>query len=402
MKKYLVTGMVFLSGCLSWAGKPILAEPSFLKALKVPIIAEDAESNVAYAEVDAFMEHEIIHHAHLFGKCGGFEALPEKDQSTAGISVRRIFENFRELQRKNDFYTRAPLRVFQVTAQSQIKAAIQQVSEKNLEETVSWLSSFPTRASRDAKANEPVEAFKQRLLQMTAFAGFPVEVELIDHRSTRQKSIHLSITGKTRPQERIVLGAHFDSINQRWGETHAPGADDNASGSANLLEALRILLAQPQPERSIDFFWYAGEESGLLGSAEIASQYRAQKQDVVAVLQLDMTLYPGEGLFTLGSMTDFTSSWLREYLKSINEAYLNVTILEGKCGYGCSDHASWYRQSYPTLMPFEARLESMNPNIHTSRDVISRNLNFSHSAVFTKIAVIMAMDLGNNDLRQPY
>lgn len=401
MKRYLVTGMVLLVGSASWAARPILAETSFLRALHVPIIAEETESNVAYAEVDAFMEHEILHHAHLFGKCAGFESLSE-EKGFHIESVEQVFATFRDLQRKNEFYSKAPLKALQVVVNPQIETALQQVSEKNLESTVTWLSAYPSRASRDSKANEPVMAFKDRLLQMTAFTGFPVQVELVDHKATKQKSIHLTMPGKTRPQESIVLGAHFDSITQKWGETHAPGADDNASGSANLLEALRILLTQPQPDRTIEFFWYAGEESGLLGSAEIADQYKAQKKDVIAVLQLDMTLYPGEGVFNLGSMTDFTSSWLRDYLKAINAAYLKINILEGQCGYGCSDHASWYKNSYPTLMPFEARLNTMNPNIHSSRDVISSNLNFSHSAVFTKIALIMAMDLGNSSLRQPY
>ncbi|WP_413289151.1 M20/M25/M40 family metallo-hydrolase [Bdellovibrio sp. HCB337] len=401
MKQYLVTGMVLLVSSAAFAARPILAETSFLRALNIPIIAEEPETKVAYAEINDKMEETILHHAHLYGKCGGFEALPEKAELQLQ-SVQTLFSSLREQKQKNDFYERAPLKIMQVVKNPQIEAALQQVSEKNLESTVTWLSSFPTRASRDSKANEPVNAFKDRLAQMTVFTGFPVQVELINHSGTKQKSIHLTIPGKTRPQESIVLGAHFDSITQKWGETHAPGADDNASGSANLLETLRILLAQPQPERTIEFFWYAGEESGLIGSGEIAAQYKSQNKDVIAVLQLDMTLYPGEGLFTLGSMTDFTSAWLREYLHAINNTYLKINILEGQCGYGCSDHASWHKNSYPALMPFEARLRTMNPNIHSSRDVISSDLNFSHSAMFTKIAVIMAMDLGNSVARQPY
>lgn len=401
MTKHLLTAMVICFGTTAWGARPILAETAFLRALNIPILAEEPESQVAYAEIDEMEEQKLVTHAHLFGKCGGFESLPERAEE-AGAPLEQAFADFKSLQQKNLFYARGPLKSLQVTANPAIESALQKVSEKNLQDTVAWLSSYPNRTCRDSHANEPVMAFRDRLLQMTALAGYPVQVELIDHRSTRQKSIHLTIPGKTRPQEILVLGAHFDSVTQRWGESLAPGADDNASGSANLLETLRILLTQPQPERSIEFFWYAGEEYGLLGSAEIAAQYKAQKKDVVAVLQLDMTLYPGDGLFTLGSMTDFTSSWLRDYLSAINAAYLKVNILEGRCGYGCSDHASWYKNSFPTLMPFEARLETMNPLIHSSQDVISPKLNFSHSLVFTKIALIMALDLGNSSERQPY
>ena len=103
----------------------------------------------------------------------------------------------------------------------------------------------------------------------------------------------------------------------------------------------------------------------------------------------------------IGSMTDFTSAWLRDYLRALNETYIHATISEDKCGYGCSDHASWYKNGYPTLMPFEATMRKMNNNIHTVRDVISPTSNFAHSAMYSKIAVIFGMDLANSDARQP-
>ena len=162
------------------------------------------------------------------------------------------------------------------------------------------------------------------------------------------------------------------------------------------------MMTKAQPKRTVEFFWYAGEESGLLGSAEIAKQYKADKKDVVAVLQLDMTLFPGSGELVIGSMTDFTSSWLRDYLKAANETYIHARIVDDKCGYGCSDHASWNRQGYPALMPFEATFRKSNKNIHTTRDVISPESNFKHSAAYTKIALVMGMDLANSTARQPY
>jgi bacterial leucyl aminopeptidase len=100
-----------------------------------------------------------------------------------------------------------------------------------------------------------------------------------------------------------------------------------------------------------------------------------------------MTLFPGDGEFTLGSMTDFTSQDMRDLLTDINRDYIGAKIVEDKCGYGCSDHASWYRNGYPTLMPFEATMRGMNHNIHTDRDKVSSTLSFKHSAMFTKIAI---------------
>jgi leucyl aminopeptidase len=53
-------------------------------------------------------------------------------------------------------------------------------------------------------------------------------------------------------------------------------------------------------------------------------------------------------------------------------------------------------------MPFEATFRASNKKIHTSNDVISPDSNFKHSAVYTKIAVVMGMDLANSTARQPY
>ncbi|MNL59180.1 Bacterial leucyl aminopeptidase precursor [compost metagenome] len=102
------------------------------------------------------------------------------------------------------------------------------------------------------------------------------------------------------------------------------------------------------------------------------------------------------------SMTDFTSSWLRDYVKEINAIYLGIKLIDDKCGYGCSDHASWYRQGYPTVMPSESTMRAMNSNIHTSRDVVGPTSNFRHSAMYAKLAVVFGMDLANSSARQPY
>jgi len=250
-----------------------------------------------------------------------------------------------------------------------------------------------------------------------------VEISLVDHGSdTKQKSVMVDIKGTVNPNEIVVLGGHLDSTVGGSGgggggvdiceiipslcfnsvaAARSPGADDNASGSANLIETFRILLTKAAPERSIQIFWYAAEEEGLVGSANIAKKYKAKNADVVGVLQLDMTLFAGSGEFVLGSMTDFTNAWLRDYLVEINDLYIGGKIKKSKCGYGCSDHASWHRQGFPAIMPFEAAFDDMNGEIHTKNDVISDKSNFEHSAMFTKIAVVMAMDLANSEARAP-
>jgi len=385
--------------------KPILSDTRLLRELGIPIVAEDQVTGVAIANIGPADEIRISQKAHEWGRCGGYEKLRMNPAASLTSSVGAIFGPLRQQHVRNQQYQASGFRLRRAHFQNdpRIQQAISQVSEQNLRDIVTWLSSFPTRYNKGPKPNDHVVALKQRLEQLVSGAAFPIRIDLIDHQTTPQKTIRLRMEGKSRPQEIVVLGGHLDSISFSWlaPASQAPGADDNASGSANLIEAVRILARQPQPERSIEFFWYAGEESGLLGSAEIAAAYRAANRDVIGALQLDMTLFPGDGEFVLGSMADFTSAWLRDYLRGLNDLYIRARIIDDRCGYACSDHASWHRNGYPALMPFEASKRNMNRDIHTNRDVINNRLSFKHSAMFSRIAIAFAMDLGNSKIRSP-
>ena len=395
--------MLLAHAPMSTATVPAIADLHLLKQIGASVMVQDPQMNLGYAHLTPQAQNQLSILAHKAGKCGGYEVVQEA--TTRDLrNVNFSFQFLKQRLTKDYQYSRSPMRVMAIPQRPEITKAIALAEEKNLLTWVNWLSAFPNRYNKDANPNNHVIQLKTQLEKMLGMArkfGRSGMVELIDHKSTQQKTLHLVLPGSTRPQESVVLGAHLDSIS--FSGARAPGTDDNASGSSNLIEALRVLLAQPQAARTIEFFWYAGEESGLLGSAEIAAAYKEQKRNVIGVLQLDMTLFPGEGELVIGSMTDFTSAWMREILGDLNRNYLNIKIVEDKCGYGCSDHASWYRQGYPTLMPFEATMSTMNRNLHTPRDVVSPALSFKHSLVFTKLGIALAMELGNNpNLRQPY
>ena len=383
--------------------KPILADLGMLKAVDVPVSYADSANNLGIAYITPQMEQKISEAAHRMHKCGGFESL-EGTLNPASFTndSKNIIQSIVDHKRKNQQYSQMRIHRLTINPKPEIEAALADLKIENLQAWVQWLSNFPSRYNKLSDPNKHIAPLVERLNQMIAAGKVPAQVDVIDHNNTKQKSIRVTIPGSNRAQEVVVLGGHLDSIAGWSGSDKAPGADDNASGSANLLETLRVVLNQPRPARTLEFYWYAGEESGLLGSAEIAKAAKAAKKNVVAVLQLDMTLFPGEGAFNIGSMTDFTSAWLRDYLVAVNDTYLKIKILEGECGYGCSDHASWFRNGYPTLMPFEARLNTMNSSIHTPNDVLSNRLNFKHSLMFSKIALVMAMDLANSTITQPF
>jgi len=381
--------------------KPVLADLKTLKANNIPVLSADEYTGVGFTYLTPEAEETIHRNSHFLGRCGAFESL--ENQTDFSIqNIENLFSTLRTQKQKEELYLKGPLRLVTRNFDQKIQDAINQADIKEIENWVNWFSAFPTRFNKGKDANTHVMALKEKLDTLVKNSALPITVSLIDHKSTPQKSIRVSIRGKTRPDEIIVLGGHFDSINQ-WGggSASAPGADDNASGSSNVLEALRVIMTKPQAERTLEFFLYAGEESGLLGSAEIAQSYKKENKNVIAVLQLDMTLFPGEGEFVIGNVEDFTSAWLRDYFVSVNDLYLKVRLVPDECGYGCSDHASWYRQGYSTLLPFEATTNTMNKKIHTASDVVNNQSNFRHSLVFAKLAIIFALDLANSDLRPP-
>lgn len=379
--------------------KAVIADLSLLKSANIPVLFADQSTAVGYAILNSGMEQRLSTLAHQRGRCGNYETL---DHIPADITeIKNSFENLSRLHAKDLLYTKLSKNPGILTAKPVIAEALLELKAENIRATVASLSAYPTRYNRGTNPNGHVIDFSEKLKQLAGSATFPVKVELLTHQNTPQKSIHVSVQGSTRPSEIVIFGGHLDSING-WGSSTkpAPGADDNASGSASLLEALRVLLTQEQPKRTIEFYWYAGEESGLLGSAEIAESYKTAKKNVISVLQLDMTMFPGDGEFKITSITDFTSPWLRDYMKALSAQYLNIEIVDDKCGYGCSDHASWYRRGFPTVFPTEAKFDSSFQYIHTEKDVISPAMSFEHALVFSKITLAMALDLGNSETKE--
>lgn len=361
------------------------------------ILSKDKELNLSVTYLTPLQLDQLSKLNHSLGKCAGFETLAESEVNQVGLLLEKLKRT--DLKIKSLSLAKSASITFDENYQKLANLA----DPLKLQQTVAWISSYPHRYNKATAPNQHVEDLKVKLGEWLKDAKWPYTIDLIEHQSTRQKSLRLTIKGRVNPDDVIVLGGHFDSINQSFfgSKEKAPGADDNASGSANLIEALKVLKLADPPERTLEFYWYAGEESGLLGSAEIAKDAKDKSKNVIAVLQLDMTLFPGSGEQVVGLVTDFTSPWLRDVLTTINNTYVKARFVDDECGYGCSDHASWHRQGYHAVTPFEAVTSTMNRSIHTEKDVIDTKSSFQHSNSFTKFAILFALVLGNSDLRPP-
>jgi leucyl aminopeptidase len=402
MKALIAINSFLLSSILFGGGvekKLILSDLALLERAKIKPLYKDEATGLAVAKISTLQESILVRRSHEHGRCGGFELLSENaEQSTFGAND--FAKAVAQINSRKSIDEKEMKSFKHLKARTTVADAIGDVSEAKIKEWVVWMSSYRTRYHKGPTPNEHVVALQGKLdEELKNYPALKATTSLIEHTSTKQKTLRVTIPGSTHPDEIVVLGAHLDSINVGFIGTPtngpAPGSDDDASGSASNLEALAHLMKMAPFDRTLEIFFYAGEEGGLLGSKEVAADYKSKNKKVVGVLQLDMTLFPGSGKGNIVSMTDFTSPELRNLLSEINRLYLNVNILEDKCGYACSDHASWYKNGYPTLIPSEATFAQMNHAIHSADDVINSGSSFEHAAIFSKIAIAFAAHLAN-------
>ncbi len=384
--------------------KHILANTDLLKSLGIKTLLSGPQSGVSYARISPQQEALILETTHREGRCGGFQLLEESHSPMSLSSVGSEIENLEQWHTLNKIQEIQSTLAgdFELSPQPSIRNALDIVDSERLGHWIKWFSSFNNRYHKEPKINDFVKELRLGLQSIISHTRQNVAITEISHKNTKQNSIRVRIFGSEKPNEVVVVGAHLDSI-LGWGQigARAPGADDNASGSSNVIEILIGLVNSGwRPKRTIDLFWYAGEEGGLIGSTEIAKDYKKNKIDVVAALQLDMTLFPGSGEFSITSIEDFTHPGLRNYLEKIASAYTRIKIIPGdKCGYACSDHASWTSQGYASVFPFEAMSASSNFDLHTLNDTLNDKSSLLHSAEFAKLGLAFVMEISNSEYR---
>lgn len=284
---------------------------------------------------------------------------------------------------------------YSITNQEYVKTLLDDVNKQNIEEVMQHLESYGSRYHLSAQANEAAEDLKVRWENLIAAANRTedISVRIVSHVNTPMKSVVLTIKGNENASQYVIVGGHLDSIVGGSNKTYAPGSDDNASGIATITEIIRVLLANDyKPQKTVEFMAYAAEEIGLVGSNEIATQYKNQGKDVFGYVQFDMTAYKGSSKDVYVSIDSFNNNDLNLFLYELMEEYNSFgdhkfTYATTRCNYGCSDHYSWAMKGYPAAFPFEASFNDSNPYIHTTSDTFDKNGDGSHAAKFAKLGL---------------
>lgn len=161
-----------------------------------------------------------------------------------------------------------------------------------------------------------------------------------------------------RTNEYVILGAHYDHLGlgeqnslapSQAGTVH-PGADDNASGTAGVIELARRFASTGVHRRGFLFLCFAGEEEGLLGSAFYAGHSSKPLADAAAMINMDMIGRLKDNKVYIGGVA--TGSTFKAIVDGATQhAHFEADQSEAG-GYGASDHTSFTSKQVPTLFFF--------------------------------------------------
>ncbi|MCE2903216.1 MAG: M28 family peptidase [Gemmatimonas sp.] len=196
------------------------------------------------------------------------------------------------------------------------------------------------------------------------------------------------IQGASKPDEYVVLSAHFDS----W-EGHS-GATDNGTGTVTMLEALRILkTVLPTPSRTIVVGHWSGEEQGLNGSGAWAADH----PEVVKGLQFAFNQDNGTGRIvgTGPSILPENGPRLAQYMSQMPSPLTQYVRLSGPSGIGGgSDHASFLCYGAPAASLGALSWDYSNSTWHTNRDSFDKVMldDLKHNATLTAMFAYLASE----------
>ena len=183
--------------------------------------------------------------------------------------------------------------------------------------------------------------------------------------------------GTLYPDVYVVCGSHFDSFTWEclYGGGTAPGADDNATGVASVLESARI-MTQYEFEYSIIYCAYGAEELGLYGSDAYATRCAQQGMEILGYFNNDMNGYlnPGDPIH-IDLIYPNSVAPIGEYYMNVANVYFpELPVRHVNFDEGDSDHTSFNQNGYMGIYPFED-YQNYSPNIHTTNDLIGPSVN---------------------------
>jgi len=267
-----------------------------------------------------------------------------------------------------------------LTYSTTIDSLVNKVSQDSLRSWVQRLQNFKTRYSYSDSI------VRARDWLYNKFVSFGIDSLWLHHYNwdSDQYNVVATVVGTAQPDKVIVVGGHYDSVvyEEAGGNpfTWAPGADDNATGTAATLEMARIIAQHPLPV-TVMFVPFAQEEQGLIGSFYFAEYLHNQGTNVELMINSDMIAHsvdsdPDVIILASPSAMDFVN-----VMMAMGRVYTDLRPVYGGQSSG-SDHYSFYQWGYDALFAHEG--DFFYAGWHTNYDLVD-SLNFSYMKEVVKM-----------------
>jgi len=232
-----------------------------------------------------------------------------------------------------------------------------------------WFIDIETLADFNRYTHSPgiLDARDWLVAAFETLPGVTVETPSFMVGSTVAYNVIATLPGSSRPDDWYIVGGHYDATSESP-MAAAPGAEDNASGCAGVVELARVLSANP-PEGTMLFICYAGEEQGLLGSEDHVADLLASGDaaKVQAMLDLDMIGYTEDGVLDCLLESEAFAQFLIDLLADAAAQYTTLHIHTSLGAWG-SDHVPYLVHDIPALLAIENDY-SIYPYYHSTNDL---------------------------------
>lgn len=238
------------------------------------------------------------------------------------------------------------------------------LAQASYQADLTWFASLPTRHSLSPSFTAAVDFAAARMVAL----GYNVTRMPITVGAGRSENLIGDRPG-SGPGARglVVITAHLDSINLAGGAGgNAPGADDNASGAAGVLELGR-LIASRRWQHDVRLILFGGEEQGLFGSKQyVAALPAAERARIRAVLNMDMIAAKNTAVPTVMLEGAPVSSGQIDDLAAAAATYTSLKV-ETSLHPFASDHVPFINAGVPAVLSIEGA-DSANGHIHSAND----------------------------------
>ncbi|MEM9595127.1 MAG: M28 family peptidase [Acidobacteriota bacterium] len=232
-----------------------------------------------------------------------------------------------------------------------------------------WFADVETLAgwNRHTHGTEIALAQDWLIAQFEGIGGMTVTTQSFLVGGTTAQNVIAVRPGTSRPEDWILVGAHYDAISENP-SIAAPGAEDNASGCAGVLELARV-SSTFTPEASLLFLCYSGEEQGLIGSAAHATRLvdDGDAPKVQLMLNMDMIGYTGDADLDCLLETETQFASILDPFVDAAAQFTTLRTVTSLFAFG-SDHVPYLNRGMPALLTIENDWD-VYPNYHRTGDL---------------------------------